>query len=432
MRFAYISLLKDRLTIKGSFVANVLTLMSGTTLAQGIFIAAAPILTRLYTPQDFGMMAVFDALVTMLLAVATWRYEWSIVLPQDKETGANLFMLCLAILMTMSLITCLTLWLLGPRLLKWLKAPLLQPYLWILPLSLFWGGAYQVLSQWSLRQKAFGALARTNVSQGVFKVFTQCGMGLFKSGVLGLLLGDMIGRARGCSRLAVRAKRQNWEELKTASFQGMRRAAYLYKKFPLFLTGSALLNAGSLQMPNIFLGALYGPQVVGWFALGQRVVAGPMALISNAASQVFSLKTAELVHGDVTLLKKSFYRVSVGLLCIGLPFGLIALAGPWLMPIIFGKIWQEAGVYTQLLSVMLIAQFVAGPTSHLITQQFQHQRFFWELGRFTLTVGIFLSAYKFDLSPMNSIMIYGFGMTLTYIIIFILNNYAIGTIAKKH
>jgi O-antigen/teichoic acid export membrane protein len=432
MSFAYISTLRARLISKGSFAANVLTLMTGTTLAQGIFIAVAPILTRLYTPQDFGMMAIFDAMVTLLLAVATWRYEWSIVLPQDKKTSANLFMLCLVILTIMTLITCLTLLFLGPLLLKWLKAPLLQPYLWILPLSLFLGGAYQVLSQWSLRQKAFGALARTRVGQGVFKVVIMCGLGLIKFGVLGLLLGDMVGRGSGCGSLAVRARRQNWDELKTASFQGMRRAAYKYKKFPLFLTGSALLSTGSLQLPKVFLGALYGPQVLGWFALGQRVLAVPMQLISNAASQVFSLKTAELVHGDAGQLKKSFYRVSAGLLCISLPFGLIALAGPWLMPIIFGEVWREAGVYTQLIAVMLIAQFVAGPTSHLITQQFQHQRFFWELWRFMVTVGIFLSAYKFDLSPTYSIMIYAFSMTFNYILIYALNNYAIGKLTIKN
>ena len=47
----------DKLKPKSEFSRNVLTLMTGTTIAQAIPIAISPILTRIYTPEDFGVFA---------------------------------------------------------------------------------------------------------------------------------------------------------------------------------------------------------------------------------------------------------------------------------------------------------------------------------------------------------------------------------------
>jgi len=47
----------NKLKLKSEFAKNVLTLMTGTTIAQAIPIAISPILTRIYTPEDFGVFA---------------------------------------------------------------------------------------------------------------------------------------------------------------------------------------------------------------------------------------------------------------------------------------------------------------------------------------------------------------------------------------
>jgi O-antigen/teichoic acid export membrane protein len=79
-----------RLKPKSEFGRNVLTLMTGTTIAQSIPVAITPILTRLYTPEDFGLLAVFVALTAILGSIANGRYELAIMHPEKDEESINI------------------------------------------------------------------------------------------------------------------------------------------------------------------------------------------------------------------------------------------------------------------------------------------------------------------------------------------------------
>ncbi|QLK87927.1 hypothetical protein E3U36_07160 [Arsenophonus endosymbiont of Aphis craccivora] len=64
------------------FARNVVTLMTGTTIAQAIPIAISPLLTRIYTPKDFGVLALFISIIAILGSIANARYELAIMLPE--------------------------------------------------------------------------------------------------------------------------------------------------------------------------------------------------------------------------------------------------------------------------------------------------------------------------------------------------------------
>ena len=80
-----------KLKPKSEFTRNVLTLMTGTTIAQAIPIAISPILTRLYTPKDFGVLALFVAITSIFGSIANGRYELAIMLPKKDEDAINIF-----------------------------------------------------------------------------------------------------------------------------------------------------------------------------------------------------------------------------------------------------------------------------------------------------------------------------------------------------
>ena len=82
----------------GKFAKNVLTLLTGSTIAQAIPIAVSPILTRLYTPEDFGILALFLAIVSFIAIVFTGQYESAIILPEKYEDVINIFFLSLPFL----------------------------------------------------------------------------------------------------------------------------------------------------------------------------------------------------------------------------------------------------------------------------------------------------------------------------------------------
>ena len=89
---------------KSEFSKNVLTLMTGTTIAQAIPIAISPILTRIYTSEDFGIFALFIAITTIFGTIANGRYELAIMLPKKDEDAINIFALGFIITCFISLI----------------------------------------------------------------------------------------------------------------------------------------------------------------------------------------------------------------------------------------------------------------------------------------------------------------------------------------
>ncbi|SVD81723.1 uncharacterized protein METZ01_LOCUS434577, partial [marine metagenome] len=90
--------------MRSEFSKNVLTLVTGTTIAQAIPIAISPILTRIYTPEDFGVLALFISITTILGTIANGRYELAIVLPKRDNNALELTALSIIITIGFSLL----------------------------------------------------------------------------------------------------------------------------------------------------------------------------------------------------------------------------------------------------------------------------------------------------------------------------------------
>jgi len=409
------------------FVRNVAVLAGGTALGQGLAVLASPLLTRLYTPSDFGILAAYTSILSILLVVASLRYELAITLPEDDETAGNLLVLSLAIVLSMATLVGLAVWLWGDHIIRWTSAPALRPYLWLLPLSLLGAGVYQALNYWAVRKHAFGRIAQTKLSQGLGMVLTQVGAGLLKLGPVGLLLGDVIGRVSGSGVLATLAWRQDRVVLKQASVPGLRWAASRYRRFPLLSSGSVLLNSAGLNLPLLLLAAFYGPQVAGWFSLGQRVIGVPMVLIGQAVAQVYLGEASRLAQENPGALLSLFLKTAQQLLLVGsVPIVVLGAGGPRVFALLFGERWPEAGVYVQFLAAMFIVQFVVVPLSQTLNVlERQDWQLVWDAGRLALVVGGLVMASVLGWPARVAVIVYGVVMSVAYGGLFILSGIAV-------
>lgn len=348
----------------GSFVADILKLVGGTTLAQALTILAAPIITRMYGPEAFGLSALFASITGIIAVVACLRYELAIMLPEKDEDAANLLMLSLLMATTMSCISAFVIWLGGNRLLDLLNAQGLEPYLWLVPISVFLSGIFLALNYWNSRTKRFGRLSIARVAASVATTGTQLGAGfagyptggsLIGAGLLGsvvstLMLGGQI--RRGDERIL--REYIDWHEI----LAGSKR----YKRFPIFDTWSALLNSTSWQLPTFLLSSFFSTTVVGYYALGMMVLQLPTSLIGGAISQVF-FQRAAAAKFEGTLPQIAEDTV-LNLAKIGaLPILLLAMTGKELFIVIFGQSWAEAGVYAQILAPWIFLVFLTSPIS---------------------------------------------------------------------
>jgi O-antigen/teichoic acid export membrane protein len=407
--------LKSYLPSKGSFAGNVLTLMTGTVLSQVVTIAVTPILTRLYAPDDYGVLAVYTSIITLLIPLASWSYEWAIPVEENDESAANLLCLCLIILLAMSLLTALSLVMLSDSLVIWVKSPRLKSYLWLIPISLLGAGTYQALNQYATRKKAYSCIAKTRLNQSLGRALAQVGLGLLKFKPLGLFLGDVIGRVSGTRSIAAMVWQEDGATLKKATIPGMRGAAHRHRSFPIFFSSSLLLSNLSLALPVVLISAFYGPEVVGQFSLSQKLIAIPISFVTSAVSQVFFAEASSLVHSDLGELKRLLFKMVRKLLLVAIPIAFLSLISPWIIQPVFGEVWGKAGIYAQALTLMFVTQIVGSPVALLFNiLEVMHWRFLWDIGRLILTVGSFYISYSLSYSPAICIFIYSLAMSLAY------------------
>lgn len=393
-------------------------LLAGSTiLSQGVVMLFSPILTRLYTPADFGILGVYTSLFSIAAVVVSLRYELALPLPEDDEAAINLLALSLLIVPLISLLSGFAVFALGDKIVLWTNTPALKPYLWLIPVGLLGVGVYTGLRYWAIRKKSYKQIAQTQLGQSLWKVLTQLTLGLLNFGPAGLLLGNIVGHVSGIRSLAAFAYRQDKEILSRVNKYEMRSLAQRYRRFPLLSSGSALLNRAGLDLPILLLAALYGPQVVGWFSFGRQVIKLPMSLVGRSTAQVFIGEASQLAQESHSALYGLFSKTVKRLMLVGgLPIALLGLISPWLFSLVFGDIWHEAGVYVQILTGMFVAEFVAVPVSSTLTVlERQDIQLFWDVGRLVLVIGVFWLANSLVWTPVQALGAYSASMFVAYV-----------------
>jgi len=377
--------LRERLP-GGQFARHVAVLAGGTAIGQALTLAASPIVTRLYSPTDYGGLAVYGSILTVLLVAASLRYDQAIPLPEDDDAGGGLLLLSLALVGAMTLLVALAVWLLGDALVTWAQAPRLRPYLWLLPAGYLGAGCYQALNYWAVRRKAFPRIARTKLTQSVGLVTTQLGLGALGIGQPGLLVADVVSRVSGAGSLALIAYRDRvrWGAARRLIMAAGRR----YYKFPAVTLWGSLLNSASFQLPPLLLSASFNAQVAGLYSLGFRILGAPVQLIGQAVSQVFFSHAAGMAR-EPERLRALTERATFALFACGVPvFGVVIAGGPRLFEAVFGARWSGAGAYAQLLAPWFMFWLVSNPLSSLAwVREWQGSALLFTIAEFALRIG---------------------------------------------
>src|SRR6266545_4193049 len=241
---------------KGELTRGVLVLVLGTVLAQGILVVSSPILTRLYSPSDLGVLSVVTSILSVLLTISCLSYESAIPLPEDHTEGANVLVLCLIVNVVVSLLAGVILWVAGPTIVTLLGAAVLGPFIVLTALDQLAGGVAVAFNGWAIRRRTFTLLAATNVAQSGTQGASQITLGLLGTGSVGLIVGDVISRSAAAIALAAAAWRADASVFRAVTKAGIISGAKRYRRFPLLSSGSALLNTLGLQAPLLLLIAL--------------------------------------------------------------------------------------------------------------------------------------------------------------------------------
>jgi len=368
---------EQSLSRKSHFSRDVLTLVTGTTISQIITILASPVITRLYGPEAFGLLALFNSITAILVVIVCLTYENAIMLPKSDEDAANLLGLCILITLAVTILLIIALFLSGPFLEMILKSSQIGYFFWLIPISIFLSGVFQALTYWNTRTKQFHRLAIAQVIRSGSSTGAQIGFGFagFASG--GILIGvSVFGQIISTFTLGIQIMRDHLSFFrKYITIKGIIVVLKRYSDFPKFYTGAAFLNTFTNMLPVFILTAYFGPTIAGYYALGFMVLTMPAYFIKNAIAQVFFQKAVEDKNISHESIKDTVGQTIKPLIFISfLSTLLFILIGPELFSVIFGPQWAEAGNYVRFLSIWIGITFISSPISTLFSV-FEKQRF---------------------------------------------------------
>ena len=338
------------------FRRNFLALFSGTTLAQVIPFLFAPFLSRVFSTEDYAIYGLYIAIFEVLAIIIAGRYELTIVLPKKDSDATQLVYGALFIALGLSLIVFVLTLFFNEKFSLMLNNPGLAPFLYFLPLSLFFYAVTRVLNNYLIRNKKFAAIAKYKMSHKTGEAVSALSLGTLKWSN-GLIIGDIIWRFLLSVLSVYSALKIGIKETKV-SFPKIKEMLISYKDFPLYNSFPAVFNSMATLLPVFLISKFYNEDLTGSFNFARTILVAPLALISASVSQILSQKLAQLVNE-----KKSIFQFlkPVGIILIILAILMIGILYPFaeiLFSFIFGVEWGVSGQISSILVFAFALQFV--------------------------------------------------------------------------
>lgn len=346
------------------FRGPVMTLLSGTAVTLVISYMSVPILTRLFTPEEFGISDYFVMIVSVFITFASLRYEDAVMLPEEDEKASSVFWLATGLtLATVILTGILAIW--SREIAAFLRVDGIAVWLWLVAPTLLLMRLCKLSEIWLTRERKFRVITGGEATNKITMLGARIGSGAATNvGVGGLIGGFVFAHVVSVVYYVLSLAPSVGNRLKRVSLRQIREAATRYRRFALYSTPAAFLNAVVARLPVLLLPFYFSIEAVGYFGRAFVALAVPLSLIGTAVSQVFIVHAAEAHRAH--RLAQLTETVHMRLVMVGMfPTLLLVSAGPELFAFVFGPEWRTAGDFARYLAFWFFAGGVASPLSRL-------------------------------------------------------------------
>ena len=426
--------LQTRMNSSG-FARRFSVMLFGTVLGQALSVILSPILTRIYTPEEFGSLSVYMSMLSILAVIAAMRYEIPMAAAKDETEVINLLAisLCALVFTTIALALATILLPAGTFGMSGMKE--FPGFRLLLVIGFVLLGLYFIMLYFTTWAQEFRAIARTRISQGVSGPISQIVFGLLGLGSGGLAAGFAIGQSSGTFLLITRVLWPRAAMLRKISWRAMRRTAWDHRNFPLISSWAGLVDsAGSGQVIYLLLAALYPGPVAGYLFISERIVARPLQMVSTSLLTVFMGEIGQTVHTRPDMLKRRFLQVTSRQFMVALAWVVIIDIISYLaFPLLFGAKWTQAVPFILVMSaVYLMVSVVASVTHTLQVLRRQTLAASWQVGRVAAVCLGFWASSRADFSVLSAVEVYAAIQFVSCSIILVLMKGAIDQLCRQH
>lgn len=374
--------------LSSTYLKNTATLTIGVIIAQIIPIVAYPILGRLYTPEDFGILAKLTSITAVITIIASLEYDYSIVIVRNKKTAANfVYAILLLSLVILSVISIL-MFCFSDTLTGLMNAADIKKWLWVCPVTAFCVVVFNCFNEWCINNSYFKSLAVNKIINGGSIPLSKIAFYFAKIRSAGLILGDLIGHIITSVSCVIRVVMMDRAAFKKISFPRMRYSLKRYSDCPKFVFPGQLLNKFGGELPVFFTMVYFSSEQLGYYSMATMILALPTTMISRAVRDTFKKTASDYFAKNGQCI--SFYRRLM------FPMALISLIGfsifyaiaPWVVTTILGDQWHTAAIFCRCLCPMIAINFVSEIASGMyIIAERMNLLLFWQIFYFVMTLG---------------------------------------------
>jgi O-antigen/teichoic acid export membrane protein len=292
------------------------------------------------------------------------------------------------------------------------------PFLWIVPITVFFNTINLLLYTWFLRKEYFKLLSKNKIILSVFGIFLQIGIGFLYLGTRGFIIANLLSILISLSLLFYFFNKSSVSKEHTIRIGLIKEIAYEYRKFPLVSVWGNVLNIFTLQLPQIFLNKVFGSQILGHYSLAQNMISFPLGFTSSAIQDIFRQSASK-----EEVEKKSFMSSYLSALKISTILGALLLLAcltfiPSLFVVVFGDKWLPSGIYVKVLALLFVIRFIVAPLSYSFYIKSKQQiDFLWQLGLLILSILSLYGAYFFlkVKNPSSLLFVYSIVLSIWYL-----------------
>ncbi|MFO7545526.1 MAG: oligosaccharide flippase family protein [Trueperaceae bacterium] len=345
---------------------NVGILATATGVSQLVSFAVAPLLSRLFHPEEFGVVGVFLALAGVLGVAACLRLDLAVVVPSDEDDAFDVFLVAVLATVAMVGVTAVVVTFAGNPLASLLgddRVAALLPYL---PVYIGAVGVFRALNYWSTRSDRFGRIAGANVMRAITTAGLQLGLGAMALGSRGLLFGYVAGQVVAALVLALDSMRSQAKSLGRAlAWSRVRGLVAKYRDFVLYGAPQAVVNSVNQGLPAVILTATFGAGVAGLYLMAHRLVAAPIGLVGHSTRQVLYPRLSR-AQDEGNLFPLALRATTTLALAAVVPTVVAVVFAPDLLVWLLGPRWELAGTFSRYLIPWLAVGFVNIPSVTMI------------------------------------------------------------------
>jgi lipopolysaccharide exporter len=398
-----------------NFVKNLSITTMGSLGSQVIMIAGTLIITRLYTPEDFGILSIINSIVLILASLATLNLDNAILIAKKEDTY-RLLRTALIMCLVFSTLSFLVIGIINFIDLKLISRSYIR-YLLLVPIWVFIYRFSFSLKETLIKQEKYKQIAKGTVTKSLFANIFQITLSIVDTSGLTLIIGRLLGEILGLFAFLNKKIVSELKQMSSYTKKAITQTVKDYRDFVKYDYYQEIIAVFTQNLIIIVLGYFYSATIVGVYSIAVKLLKAPINLLGENIRHVFLRNLTEKEPKKIRI----FYFRTMSLL-FGItffPFLIIYLFAPQIFSLFFDGDWVKAGQYAKYLTPWFFTYIMSQPAIGFIKyiRKIHNLAKFQTISIFAkMTVIILSGLYFTDVQLVQNLSITGTALELSIII----------------